>query len=289
MEYNLTMVSPFNLITIDVEDWYHGIGLPVIDWKNYSHRIEIGMNKILRILDKRNIKATFFVLGEVAKNSPKIIRNLHQEGHEIASHSLLHKNLEKMNKDMFIKEEKICKDIIENCISDNIIGFRAPFFSVTRKSSWVLKSLQELGYQYDASISPNRTCRHDYVDIAPGIYRISNDLIEITASNMQILKFTIGLGGAHFRLYPYQLSKRVLDKNILRDRPSVFYLHPWELDPNHPKVKIEFPGNLTHYFGLKTTEQKFERIVSEYNFVTCKDLFAIVRNDKSLKFLDLNE
>ena len=254
--------------SVDVEDWYQGIELPLEAWVGKENRIDIGLTKILDLLAERNIKATFFTLGAVAKSNPKSIRLIAEQGHEIGSHTMSHEKIYDLNPTEFLRQEKECKKILEDISESKVNGFRAPYFSITTQSLWALDVLAQLGYTYDSSISPMQTWRYGIAGTKPGIYQLKSGLFEFTPSLGNFCSHSYGVGGAYLRIYPYKLTKAALKKSAVNGLPGMFYVHPWELDPKHPRVKIGLKPFITHYSRLGSTVPKLKKLLSDFQFTT---------------------
>ena len=262
------MSSTKHAFSVDVEDWYQGIELPLEAWVGKENRIDIGLTKILDLLAERNIKATFFTLGAVAKSNPKSIRLITEQGHEIGSHTMSHEKIYDLNPTEFLKQEQECKKILEDTSESNVNGFRAPYFSITTQSLWALDILAQLGYTYDSSISPMQTWRYGIAGTKPGIYQLKSGLFEFTPSLGNLCSHSYGVGGAYLRIYPYKLTKAALKKSAANGLPGMFYVHPWELDPKHPRVKVGLKPFITHYSRLGSTVPKLRKLLSDFQFTT---------------------
>ena len=262
------MPSTKHAFSVDVEDWYQGIELPLEAWVGKENRIDIGLTKILDLLAERNIKATFFTLGAVAKSNPKSIRLITEQGHEIGSHTMSHEKIYDLNPTEFLKQEQECKKILEDTSESNVNGFRAPYFSITTQSLWALDILAQLGYTYDSSISPMQTWRYGLAGTKPGIYQLKSGLFEFTPSLGNLCSHSYGVGGAYLRIYPYKLTKAALKKSAANGLPGMFYVHPWELDPKHPRVKVGLKPFITHYSRLGSTVPKLRKLLSDFQFTT---------------------
>jgi hypothetical protein len=149
-------------------------------------------------------------------------------------------------------------------------GFRAPYFSITNQSLWALDVLRELGYAYDSSISPMQTWRYGIAGTEPGIYQLNSGLIEFTPSLGNFCSHSYGVGGAYLRIYPYKLTKAALKKSAEIGSSGMFYVHPWELDPKHPKLKIGLKPFITHYTRLGSTVPKLKKLLSDFQFTTVR-------------------
>jgi polysaccharide deacetylase family protein (PEP-CTERM system associated) len=275
--------STTNALTIDFEDWYQGLEIPHTDWNGFEDRILIAGRKLLRILDETGTKATFFVLGFVAEKHPDVIREIDNAGHEIGTHGFSHTFIYRQTPDVFRGEVKRAICFLENLTGKKVIGHRAPFFSITKQSLWALDILGELGIRYDSSIFPVLNYRYGIMD-AP---RFPHDvkcgevtLKEFPISTLQLLKVTLPIsGGAYFRIYPYQLTKQAI-RAVNRSRnPVTFYLHPWELDPDQPRINLPRRIGLTHYFNLAATEKRFRRLLRDFDFRPMKTVLNITQGE----------
>jgi polysaccharide deacetylase family protein (PEP-CTERM system associated) len=272
-----------NALTIDFEDWYQGLEIPHTEWNGFEDRILIAGRKLLRILDETGTKATFFVLGFLAEKYPDLIREIDKAGHEIGTHGFSHMFIYRQTPDVFRGEMKRAISFLENLTGKKVIGHRAPFFSITKQSLWALDILGELGIRYDSSIFPVLNYRYGIVD-AP---RYPHDmqcgevtLKEFPISTLQLLKVTLPIsGGAYFRIYPYQLTKQAI-RAVNRSRnPVTFYLHPWELDPDQPRINLPRRISLTHYFNLGATEKRFRRLLRDFDFRPMKTVLNITQGE----------
>ena len=254
-----------NAFTVDFEDWYQGIGIPLEQWGQYEKRIHIGHEKLLNLFSKYKIKATYFLLGKAIEDHPKLIREIIDEGHEIACHTFTHPFLFEISKDEFQKELDLCFSAIEE-FGVKYTGFRAPYFSIDRRSLWVLDVLENY-FEYDASIYPGDNLRTGIPNFNPKIAKLEGkNLIEAPVSTVRVLKWKAALGGAYFRILPNCYFHQKF-KIFAKGQPVIFYIHPWELDPNHPKLpylrkRIRIP----HYFNLSATEKKLERLLKRFPF-----------------------
>ncbi|MBK9248536.1 MAG: DUF3473 domain-containing protein [Ignavibacteria bacterium] len=270
MGANLSNIQPGieHTFTLDVEDWYHGI--PITQPR--EHRLEYGMNFLMELFERSSVKVTMFWLGDAAKQYPALLRQCADSGHEIGSHALHHTFVYDSNPKKFYEETKAAKSLLEDISGCEIRGFRAPYFSITRSSEWALEVLAQLGFQYDSSIFPMRNVRY-------GIPNFSREPIIIDTPSGKILEFPISVraiasmalpvsGGAYFRLYPYFLTKLNLQHHEKLNRSAVFYFHPWEADPDHPRVAVDWKFRLTHYANLGTARQKLVRLFDDFSFTT---------------------
>ena len=282
------MSATRHAFSVDVEDWYQGIELPLKAWVGKENRVDIGLSKILDLLAERDIRATFFTLGAVAKSNPKSIRSITKYGHEIASHTMNHEKIYDLKPTEFLKQEQECKKILEDISESKVKGFRAPYFSITTQSLWALDILAQLGYTYDSSISPIQTWRYGIAGTKPGIYQLKSGLIEFTPSLGNFCSHSYGVGGAYLRIYPYKLTKAALKKSAINGLPGMFYVHPWELDPKHPRLKIGLKPFITHYSRLGSTVPKLRKLLSDFQFTTVQQAIDIELTKGPLKVLHVD-
>jgi polysaccharide deacetylase family protein (PEP-CTERM system associated) len=264
-----------NYLTIDVEDYYHVSAFENVirfeDWDNYESRVVNNTKKLLEMLSGAGeIKATFFILGWVAEKHPEIVKEIDTNGHEIACHSYRHRLVYNMSPEEFRNDLLKAKKILEDIIGKKIKGYRAPSYSITKKSIWAFDILAELGFEYDSSIFP---INHDFYGIpnAPRFkYKLSgHDLVEYPISTYKLFGFNIPVsGGGYFRLLPYCFTRIALNKiNTNERQPFVFYIHPWEIDPEQPRVKnIVTLSRFRHYFNQDKTEFRFKQLLNDFNF-----------------------
>ncbi|MGB7925101.1 MAG: XrtA system polysaccharide deacetylase [Pyrinomonadaceae bacterium] len=256
-----------NAFTVDLEDWYHGIELPYADWASYSPRLEKGFYTIFDLLEEHDAKATFFTLGWVAKKYPQLIKELANAGHELGSHSYSHEKVYNQTCDKFRAEVRLTKEIIENITGQKVRTHRSPFFSITSQSLWALEVLAEEGYEIDCSISPIKTWRYGISTCPDSIFRIAEiNMIEFPASKFRFLSKNWAIGGAYFRLFPYSFTANGIKQRTQKQQCTMFYVHPWEYDPEHPRVKFERKAMITHYTNLNKTPGNTKKLLKQFEF-----------------------
>lgn len=259
--------------TIDLEDWYQGIELPLSEWEGKERRIEVGLNRVLALLEQYETKATFFTLGWIAEHHPFVVKRVADAGHEIACHSYMHEKVYDQTPAAFKADIYKAKDILEQVSGRPVKGFRAPYFSITKKSVWALKILKELGFEYDCSISPIVTWRYGIANSPNHIYRLSDvDLIEFPLTDFSFMMRKWGTGGAYFRIFPYKALKRAVKRYEKNEQPFMFYAHPWEYDPDHPRVPMERKAQFTHYHNLNKMEKRTSDLLSDFQFEPVQDV-----------------
>jgi polysaccharide deacetylase family protein (PEP-CTERM system associated) len=272
-----------NALTIDFEDWYQGLEIPYSEWGTFADRIELAGEKLLGILDEENARATFFILGYAAEKHPDLVKKIQAAGHEIGTHGFSHTLIYTQKPDVYQQEMRRAVGFLEDMTGEKVIGHRAPFFSITKDSLWALDVLGALGIEYDSSIFPVVNYRYGIADAPRFPYRISQNGYKFTEFPVSTLKFgktTLPIaGGAYFRIYPYRLSKQFLSAVNRQGMPFTFYLHPWELDPDHPRIKLpRRVAGLTHYFNLGATERRFRKLLRHFQFAPMKDVIHHLQN-----------
>jgi polysaccharide deacetylase family protein (PEP-CTERM system associated) len=230
--------------------------------------------RILKLLEKYQTRATFFILGWVAEKCPSLIREIATEGHEIASHGYGHELIYKQTPEAFYADIQQSKGILESITGKPVIGYRAPSFSITPKSQWAIDILKDLGFDYDSSIFPTSFHnRYGFNGKSSLPFQFENGLFEIPLSTYRLGGANFPLaGGGYFRLFPYGYFRYFFQRLNKQGKPVVFYLHPWELDPEQPRMNIRFNYRLRHYVNLDKTENRLEKLLKEFRFVPLIDL-----------------
>jgi polysaccharide deacetylase family protein (PEP-CTERM system associated) len=235
---------------------------------------------MLELLARHEVRATFFVLGWVAVRFPQIVRDINAAGHELACHSHWHRLVYQQTPEDFRSDLRRAKAAIEDAAGEAISAYRAPSFSITRRSLWALDILAEEGFTVDSSLFPVRHDRYGIPGAPQHIHTIDTQAGPITEFPMTIARFgrfhlPIG-GGGYFRLYPYSLTRRLLRQvNVALGRPFVFYVHPWEIDADQPRIRSGSRlSRFRHYVNLATTERKLERLLQDFSFGRMSDVLS---------------
>lgn len=241
------------------------------DWDRFPSRIRIGTSRILDLLDEHGVKATFFVLGWVAQRHPELVREIDARGHEIGCHSHEHRLVYEMSPEDFRKDTRRVLKILQDCIGKKIHGYRAPSYSITPRSGWAFEILAEEGFAYDSSVFPIRHDRYGY----PGFSRTvviqqlgERRIVEVPLSTLRLLGTSIPFGGGgYLRLYPIWFTEWA--KRHINDQeriPMILYVHPWELDPNQPRLSGTAFSVFRHYVNLGGTVRKISRLLGNSGF-----------------------
>jgi len=263
-------------VSVDLEDYFQveafASRISRSRWSSFPSRVRQNTDRTLKLLDRSQCRATFFVLGWVAEREPALVRGLAQAGHEIACHSHLHRPLHTLTPAEFRDDLRRSRDVIENAAQTRVVGFRAPTFSITRKSLWALEILAEEGFAYDSSIFP---IRHDLYGMpeAPRwahrrVLPSGQGIWEIPPSTVRIGKMNVPFGGGgYLRLLPMSFTRWAIRTTHRREQqPVVVYFHPWELDPDQPRLAGNWKSRLRHYTGLQGTEDRLQEILSRGRF-----------------------
>ncbi|HXH26022.1 MAG TPA: XrtA system polysaccharide deacetylase [Vicinamibacterales bacterium] len=274
-----------NAMSIDVEEYFHvsvfdGI-VPRSAWPSMESRVSASTTRLLDLFDEYEARGTFFVLGWVGERHPELVREIARRGHEVASHGYAHRLVYDQTRAAFRDDVRRAKAILEDACARRVVGYRAPSYSITPRSLWAIDVLIEEGYEYDASIYPIRHDRYGIPVSDRRPYRIARragSLIEVPGSTARIgpLNLPIG-GGGYFRILPYWWTRWGIDRvNRVERRPAVFYLHPWEIDPNQPRLEAGRLGRFRHYRNLHCTEARLRRLLADFRFGTVQALVARV-------------
>jgi len=268
------------IFTIDVEDYYHVVEnnkglIPVSAWDACDNLVEKNMMILLDTLEEHQSKATCFFLGYIAKRYPLLIKRTQERGHEIASHGMYHQLLHTMSQQKFIQDINYSKKLMEDLSGSEIIGYRAPCFSILEDTKTYYDELVKAGYRYDSSVFPATHDLATFIQIQSlGPYEVKTDfgsIMEIPISTVSLLKKRMCFfGGGYFRLFPYLLIDKMADKVIQENRPLILYLHPREIDPTHPRIKMSAKRYFKSYVNLKSVHSKLNQILFKHAFETIR-------------------
>jgi polysaccharide deacetylase family protein (PEP-CTERM system associated) len=266
-----------NALTVDVEDYFHVSAFSECidkkDWDSYPLRVEKNTRRLLDLFDLHSIKATFFVLGWVAERTPGLVREIADRGHEVACHGYSHQLVYNQSPGIFREETIRSKTLLEDIIQAPVTGYRAASYSITGRSLWALDIIAGAGFEYDSSIFPVRHDRYGIPDASVYPHRMKtpngNLLVEFPLSTARIFGFRLPVaGGGYFRLYPYAITKAGLNQINRGQKPFIFYLHPWEIDTEQPKISAGWKSRFRHYNNLDKCEHRLERLMSDFKFGT---------------------
>jgi len=267
-----------NALTIDVEDYFQVAAFAdSVDpkaWDSFESRVEANTHRFLKIFDEASVSATFFVLGWVAERYPKLVTEIIANGHELACHGYSHQLIYTQDQIVFREESSKAKKLLEDISGEEVLGYRAASYSITNKSQWAIEILMDVGFRYDSSIVP---VRHDLYGIAGARaypYRLrlqdGRSMVEFPPSTISLAGYRIPIGGGgYFRLFPYWFSKWGLGLINERDQmPFSFYLHPWEIDPEQPRISAGWKSSFRHYNNLRKCEGRLLKLLEKFRFDT---------------------
>ena len=261
-----------NALTIDVEDYFQVSAFaPHIarsDWNIRECRVERNVERILALLDRHSTKATFFTLGWIAERYPQVVRSIVDNGHELASHGYGHERATEQTESAFFADVQLAKILLEDISGAAIKGYRAPSFSIGEANQWAFDCLERAGYRYSSSIYP---IRHDHYGMpdAPRFAHRIRGLLEVPVTTLRLFdRNWPASGGGYFRLMPYVLSRWMLRRVNAHDaRPATFYFHPWEVDPDQPRIAgISAKTRFRHYLNLNRMEARLDRLLADFRW-----------------------
>ena len=282
----MTAAAPVNAFSVDVEDWYQVADFEAVvrfdAWDDYESRVARNTDKVLQLCADAGIKGTFFILTWNVERHPAIVRRIVDAGHEVASHGYAHRLIYTQTPAEFREDVTRAKKLLEDASGTPVLGYRAPSFSVTTRSLWALDELLDAGYRYDSSVFPVRDSLYGLPGASRFPYvireRAGRQLVEFPITTTRAFGRNLPLGGGgYLRLLPYRYMwwgmRRV---NRAEQQASVVYVHPWEVDPDHPRMQTAGRrGFSTHYVGLARTEHKLRKLFRDFRFAPMRDVLGL--------------
>jgi polysaccharide deacetylase family protein (PEP-CTERM system associated) len=275
------MIAPGNsqirhFFTVDVEEYFQVSAFDEVvsreTWPQMPSRVSESVGIVLDLLARRGVCGTFFTLGWVAKRHPAVIRRIAEAGHEVASHGWWHQKVTKLSEPQFREDVRRAKDVLEDITGRRVLGYRAPSFSIVPGLEWAFDVLIEEGHVYDSSIFPVRRAGYGYpgaTPIAHVIDRPSGRLYEFPLATLAWNGVRIpAAGGGYLRHFPYNVVQRAFREHDEAKLPGVFYIHPWELDPEQPRLAVPLLTRVRHYRGLRGTAERVDRLLGEFRFTS---------------------
>lgn len=270
-----------NALTVDVEDYFQVSAMaPYIDrrtWDSHPCRVERNVHRLLDLFDRHHARATFFTLGWIAERYPHLVREIGARGHEVASHGFAHRRASEQGHAEFADDVQRAKQLLEDQCGQAVLGYRAPSFSIGRGNDWAFDALLESGYRYSSSVYPVQHDHYGMPDAPRFPYSPRPGLLEIPITTTRYLGRNLPAGGGgYFRLAPYAMSRWALRRvNVIDQRAAVFYLHPWEVDPDQPRVDgANLKTRFRHYLNLHKTEPRLSRLLGDFRWDRIDRVFA---------------
>lgn len=273
-----------NALTIDLEYWHSPELIRGFVPEKRDDLITKMTLPILRLLDEFGVSATFFVLGAVAAKYPELVAEIHNRGHEIASHAYSHRTLHELGRGRFEDEIDRSVRLLREITGKSPIGFRAPSFSIDGATGWAFDVLERHGFKYDSSIFPVKTHLYGVRDAPIGIYRPSAENVAENDPEGNIIEFPMTAfecawrvpisGGFYLRFLPFSVLKRMI-RTVNEARPAVIYLHPWEIVPMMPRLKLPLQSRFITYHGIKSTRAKLEGLLASFSFAPMREVLGL--------------
>jgi polysaccharide deacetylase family protein (PEP-CTERM system associated) len=270
------MATILNALSVDVEDYFQVSGfekdIRPEDWDRYDCRVVENTQRIMELLARHDIRATFFVLGWIADRYPQLVRELHAAGHEIGSHGYWHRLIYQQSPDEFRADLRRSRAVLEDAVGEPVVAYRAASFSITAQSLWALEILVEEGFQVDSSVFPIYHDRYGIPGAAPRLHRLTTPagpLWEFPPSVVKLARLRVPVsGGGYFRLFPLPWTVYCLGRiNRTEGEPFVFYIHPWEVDPDQPRIAARSRlSRWRHYLNLSKNERKLDGLLRRFRF-----------------------
>lgn len=264
------------VLTFDLEEWFHCMDENPNKWGSYERRIEDSTLTLLNLLKEKESFATFFVLGDVAKNNPALVQKIANDGHEIGSHSVEHKFIYSQTPSEFRFDLKHSLNLLSSITNQQIVSFRAPYFSITKNSLWAFDILLEEGIVFDSSVFPVRNHRYGIPEFQRLPLMLKNGLLEFPISTYKSFWGNVPFaGGIYFRVYPNLINKMFIKLLLNKNEPVLLYFHPWEFDPDQPVINSGNRFlNFRHYYHLRNNFDKLKSVLSEYKTVSLKTFWG---------------
>ncbi len=264
-----------NAMSVDIEDWFQ-VGafehtIDRTDWDSLTRRVERNTHAVIEMFDRAGVKATFFTLGWVAERHPRLMRAIVDSGHELASHGYGHERVFTLSPEVFSRNIDRTKKLLEDSSGAMVTGYRAPSFSIDKRTPWAHEILAERGYVYSSSVAPVQSDHYGWPEAGRFAFRPvdGSDLIELPVTTAEFAgKRLAAGGGGWFRMLPYAFSRWAFNQVNQRDaRPGIFYFHPWEIDPDQPRVShAPLKSRLRHYTNLSAMEAKMDRMLAAFEW-----------------------
>ena len=274
--------TPMNALSVDVEDYFQVSALaPVIDrasWEQRECRVVRNVERLLDLFAHRGAHATFFTLGWVAERYPALVKRIVADGHELASHGYAHLRASDQSRAEFEQDVRRARALLEDLGGRRVQGYRAPSFSIGESNPWAFDVLLDAGYRYSSSVYPVRHDHYGSPDSPRFAYDVRPGLREIPLTTTRMLGRNLPAGGGgYFRLAPYRLSRWAIRRvNTIDRQPAIFYMHPWEIDPDQPRIAgTDLKTRFRHYINLDKTEPRLDRLLRDFRWGRVDKVFGL--------------
>ena len=272
---------PVHVFSVDLEEYFQVAAFePQVsrdDWSHLPTRVEQSTDRLLRLLADHDVRATFFTLGWIADRYPDLVRRVAEAGHEIASHGWWHRRITQCTEETFRREVVDSRRILEDTTGRRVHGHRAPSFSLVPGCEWAFDVLIEAGYRYDSSIFPVHRGDYGYPGADPEphvVTRPSGTIFELPLTTTTLAGWRVpAAGGGYIRHFPYGLTHRAFREHDRDGRSGMFYIHPWELDPQQPRLDVSWLTRRRHYGGLERTLPRLRRLLTDFAFGSVEDVY----------------
>jgi polysaccharide deacetylase family protein (PEP-CTERM system associated) len=278
-----------NAMTVDVEDYFQVSAFEKVisrdSWDSMPVRVEKNTHRVMDIFAEHDVKATFFMLGWVADRYPGLVERITKEGHELASHGYAHLRVTSQTRAEFREDIDRTKRLLEDMSGTEVKGYRAPSYSIGKANLWAHEEIQEAGYQYSSSVYPVHHDLYGFPEAPRYMFKCREKLIEIPISTLPFGKRNIPIGGGgYFRLYPYALSRWAINKvNTDENKSTLFYFHPWEIDPDQPRQQASLKSRFRHYLNLGRMENRLHSLLKDFNWGRMDDVYLSQAVDSPAK------
>jgi polysaccharide deacetylase family protein (PEP-CTERM system associated) len=282
----------YNILSVDVEEWFHPEALrhlfPQEVWDKQPPRVERNINFLLELFERHQVKATFFTLGWIGRKYPQLVRKIAEAGHEVASHSTLHRMITQLTPEEFRRDLSESIAVLEDATGEPVIGFRAPTFSVVKDTLWAREIMLENSLRYDSSVYPIWHDRYGIAD-APrypyvALEKDGRQLLEFPMPTLRMgnKNFPFG-GGGYLRIFPLIFTRYAIKSFNKENYPAIIYMHPWEFDSKQPRIKLNTLQQWRHYYNIKNNGKKLSALLNNFNWrsfkqvINSKDLAELLK------------
>ena len=273
--------TALNGLSFDIEEWFHILNLPTMpqpdQWESLPQTVVSNTESLLEILEAKNVRATFFILGWIARRHPSLVERIHAAGHEIGCHGDMHDLCYEQGPERFEEDLRRARDTLGNLLGIPILGYRAPGFSILAETPWAFEIIDRLGFVYDSSIFPASRQHGGDAGAPLHPYRIElpagRSLAEFPMTVASLGPFRLAVaGGGYLRLFPYRVVRWGIRRMNRAGHPGCVYLHPREIDPGHPRIEMSLSRRFRSYVNLSTTAPKLGRLLQDFRFGPLADV-----------------